>query len=427
VKAEPKNARDVGIAVTPDGSSELATVGATTVGLRFFFCALVLLLWPMAWWQRHGWPVHRFVPPWSFLEHGGVAYQAAIPLSFFTERLTDSANRGKRSDLRLFEGSTELGPNHATVGAVESHGGGGFSDWKGSVVLSASDNSNPRKNGRLYSAVYRAYPSAAAQVAYVVVCAIAGLAGAEVVLLLGLRPWRRPARWTGAQARHVGLTTTLYGAGTLLVVLSLHGLNVRAVLSPSEIGSFGGSAYSAGLPATVAPLFAASADDAPGGSWSDMRITEDGLPLGPPHAPHAQIRSERLGAYSHWGNGVVFSAPDGSDPRDNGRTYEVAYRIFLVPAVAWWGLALCGGVVVLRLMQHRRSVARDSRFRPAAVQALADTNRGVAASLLRPSSLLRLGGLVVAYTFVVLILYGSLVARESDTDGFKINFEYKAF
>jgi len=90
-------------------------------------------------------------------------------------------------------------------------------------------------------------------------------------------------------------------------------------------------------------------------------------------------------------------------------------------------LALCGGVVVLRLMQLRRSVARDSRFRLAAVQALVATNRGVAASLLRPSSLLRLGALVVAYTFVLLILYGSLVARESDTDGFKINFEYKAF
>ncbi len=389
-------------------------VSAATVGLRVFFCALVVFLGPMAWWQRHGWWVHRAIPPTSFLEHGGAVFQTTIPGSFFTRRLTDSADGGNVSDLRIFEDARELGPNHTPAGAVESRGGGAFNDWQGSVLMSTPDRSDPHRNGRLYSAAYRAYPSAAAQASYVVASVLAALLAAEGVLLFKLRPWSRPTRWTRAQARHAATAATLYGTTLVVTALCLHGLSVQATIKPDEIGSFGGSAYIAKLSPSFAPLFAGSGDDAPGGSWSNLTIAENGRPLGPPHAPHAQIRSEGLGAYSHWGDSVVFSANDGSDPRDNGRSYDVAYRVFLLPVLTRWGLALCGIAIVFRLAKHRRS-------RPAVLRA------SVAAPRLRPSSLLRFGGLVVAYTAALLLLYGSLEARQSDTGGFKINFEYKAF
>ena len=58
---------------------------------------------------------------------------------------------------------------------------------------------------------------------------------------------------------------------------------------------------------------------------SQLLLFEDGQPLGPAHALHADIREKAGGRYSHWTReGLYFSASDGSDPRTNGRVYEVA-------------------------------------------------------------------------------------------------------
>jgi hypothetical protein len=36
---------------------------------------------------------------------------------------------------------------------------------------------------------------------------------------------------------------------------------------------------------------------------------------------HDAIRNIGKGRFSHWGNDLVFSTPDNSDPNGNGRTY----------------------------------------------------------------------------------------------------------
>lgn len=54
---------------------------------------------------------------------------------------------------------------------------------------------------------------------------------------------------------------------------------------------------------------------------SSLMVFEDGRPLGPPHSSHADIAAYGGGAFSHWGNTLTLSTPDGSDPRRNGRTY----------------------------------------------------------------------------------------------------------
>lgn len=61
-------------------------------------------------------------------------------------------------------------------------------------------------------------------------------------------------------------------------------------------------------------------------SGSSLRLFEDGEPLGPPHAPHVDIRTLGGGRFSHWGARVYFSTSDGSDPRTNGRNYDVRER-----------------------------------------------------------------------------------------------------
>jgi hypothetical protein len=54
---------------------------------------------------------------------------------------------------------------------------------------------------------------------------------------------------------------------------------------------------------------------------SRLVIFEDAHPLGCAHADHAEIASEGLGRYSHWGSWVLFSTSDNTDPRSNGRLY----------------------------------------------------------------------------------------------------------
>ncbi|PIY52493.1 MAG: hypothetical protein COZ06_02920 [Armatimonadetes bacterium CG_4_10_14_3_um_filter_66_18] len=58
---------------------------------------------------------------------------------------------------------------------------------------------------------------------------------------------------------------------------------------------------------------------------SGLLLFEDGKPLGPSRSFHADIREQGQGRYSHWTReGLYFSASDNTDPRTNGRRYEVA-------------------------------------------------------------------------------------------------------
>lgn len=56
---------------------------------------------------------------------------------------------------------------------------------------------------------------------------------------------------------------------------------------------------------------------------STLTVYENGKPLGPPHAPFDDIRKLGRGRFNHWENLVFFTTSDNSDPRTNGRTYEV--------------------------------------------------------------------------------------------------------
>lgn len=68
-----------------------------------------------------------------------------------------------------------------------------------------------------------------------------------------------------------------------------------------------------------------------GDSTSDAQVSrlillENGKVIGKPHALHDTIRTSGLGNYSHWGNSLYFSASDCSDPRANGRHYEIVMQ-----------------------------------------------------------------------------------------------------
>ncbi|WP_207425886.1 polysaccharide lyase family 1 protein [Pedobacter sp. SYSU D00535] len=63
----------------------------------------------------------------------------------------DSEKQPTASVVRIFENGKELGPGHASHKEIRNTGKGRFSHWGTSLYFSASDNTDPRTNGRRYT------------------------------------------------------------------------------------------------------------------------------------------------------------------------------------------------------------------------------------------------------------------------------------
>ena len=68
---------------------------------------------------------------------------------------SDNSQNPKISILRIYENGIELGPAHSAHVDIVNLGAGRFSHWKLDLRFSASDNSDPRSNGWVYT--YRVY------------------------------------------------------------------------------------------------------------------------------------------------------------------------------------------------------------------------------------------------------------------------------
>ncbi len=85
---------------------------------------------------------------------------------------------------------------------------------------------------------------------------------------------------------------------------------------------------------------------------SEYYLYEDQTRLRPGHCPHEQIRSFGHGAYSHWGQGILFSSSDNSNPKTNGRRYILRHQnsVVLFPS----------GGAALNDSEDRRSIKNDA-------------------------------------------------------------------
>ncbi len=171
----------------------------------------------------------------------------------------DSNTQPSVSTLRVFEDGKELGTAHAKHADISSIGKGKFSHWGNGLIFSASDNTDPRKNGRKYTFT---------------------TGGTPTVI--------EPAPPTTETA------------------LDLSGLTAE-----------GGFAY------VVYRDFGTAGDSNTQPSVSTLRVFEDGKELGTAHAKHADISSIGKGKFSHWGNSLIFSASDNTNPKTNGRKYTI--------------------------------------------------------------------------------------------------------
>jgi hypothetical protein len=131
-------------------------------GTMALICAIYF---PVALWlERDDAPVARprgqIVQTIAQIRHvEGFGYQASTPVLI---RYVDNDPDNQQSPIVLYENMTPLGPAHSTQYDVQFVGQGRYSHWGDNpksgrringVLFSASDNSDPRTNGRHYWAV----------------------------------------------------------------------------------------------------------------------------------------------------------------------------------------------------------------------------------------------------------------------------------
>lgn len=183
----------------------------------------------------------------------------------------------------------------------------------------------------------------------------------------------------------------LLAAALALVGLGSRHLEARApvhrvALPAQAMVKSDGRRFTVPLPAPAErvrwPFRLAATDSSTAPSSSPHRVLEEGEPRGPAHAIHAEIARRGEGAFSVWVESVHFSSHDGSDPRHNGRRYEIELISELHPLVrfsgraalvvsitigailAWWVICLAP----LRLF--RAAHARPRRQQPSSVAAI---------------------------------------------------------
>jgi hypothetical protein len=157
-------------------------------------------------------------------------------------------------------------------------------------------------------------------------------------------------------------------AAAFALLVANIGLLVIGAYSPSVISRIDSSAIKTeiGFARVVAVPFESYFFELPSDGVSNrskLRLFEEGKELGEPHAPHADVRERGAGRYSHWYRQIWFSSSDNTDPRINGRRYEIAspsqVKTSLVIAI------ICFDVLALALFR-RRLQQRYSQEYPAA-------------------------------------------------------------
>lgn len=261
----------------------------------------------------------------------------------------DSSADPTWSLLRVFENETELEKAHSLHSDIRNTGLGRFSHWGDTLRFAATDNSDPRTNGRAYSyglwTIVKLGPiNVSASIPqsndrYLVTQSF-GFSGdiqtdpfrsPLVVLEDGVRigPAHNAAAGGAGRFSHQGNDLSFstsdntdprtngrqydYGMRSGLRA------SIQGIVNAPSLASDTGYAYYGTRD------FKTPGDSASQPFRSILRLFENGKELEPAHSSHASIRNLGLGRFSHWGDTIRLSASDNSDARQNGKAY--AYGI----------------------------------------------------------------------------------------------------
>lgn len=190
--------------------------------------------------------------------------------------------------------------------------------------------------------------------------------------------------------RQTGMLLALLG----LAALVRAGLLVADVLAPMRTIELRAQDVTSATPGlfTVPVVFPhewwwrADSDSNEAPAASTLVLHEDARVVGPPHMPHADIANGG-GRYSHWGDWLYFSTPDGSDPRSNGRHYRVELRLTIAPWLVQASNAVLAASLLLATLVGLRHAFRDRRAACAGETIVASAGAVVATAIFgRPGS-----------------------------------------
>lgn len=281
----------------------------------------------------------------------GYAYK--VSGSFNTP--ADNIKNPSQSILRLFENGVEIGPAHSPHADIRKYGKGRFSHWSASdgsgesIRFSASNNSDPRRNGKAYTYCNSNTPppdtqaptaptGLIAKVSSPTQVSLTWIASTDNVAVRGYKVFRNGtqiATATSTSYSDSGLTASTsysyavsaydaagnYSSSVASATVTTSASCTQKSLSVSSASSDTGYAY------IVIGTFGTPADNSTYPTQSTLRFFENGIEMGPAHSSHADIRNYGLGKFSHWsattgsGESIRFSASNNSDPRSNGKTY----------------------------------------------------------------------------------------------------------
>jgi hypothetical protein len=116
--------------------------------------AVPCYFWATAYMKAHSVPYDREVLyPDTLIRVGSTnAYLTELTRAFRIGK-PDTSQYPNRSQVQLYENGIRLGPPHTSHGEISSLGNGRYSHWftgRMIIMFSASDNSDPRTNGRVY-------------------------------------------------------------------------------------------------------------------------------------------------------------------------------------------------------------------------------------------------------------------------------------
>ncbi|MGB4398654.1 MAG: hypothetical protein WBJ10_04745 [Daejeonella sp.] len=163
----------------------------------------------------------------------------------------------KPSTLKVYENGLALGPAHSSHDDVRTIGQGRFSHWGNELFFTASDNTDPRTNGRKYT--YTINESV------------------ETTTSLSVP----------SNAKSLDLS-----------IVTLHSGNAYQLNAWFGVGG-----------------------DTKWETTSTLKVFENDKELGPAHSLLNDVVATGKGKFSHFGNNLYFSSSDNTDPRTNGRKY----------------------------------------------------------------------------------------------------------
>lgn len=271
--------------------------------------------------------------PGPFTHVRGKMYEAVVS---DLAPLSDNEDDTNGSPVHIFEDDVQLPMPHATHDEIARFGAGRFSHWGTALYFSASDGSDPNRNGRSYRLMMPPALLGRERSAMTRGIAVGG-------------PYKLGnVGWTGSTAslpNEEGVGHFLLRNGKLLGAIrrdaagdiiiasaevnetSLSGVDF-AVLSGKSLqlappfGRIRGQMYEMALPELAVIADRPGADHA-----SPLLLFEDGHQLPYAHALHDDIDQIGRGRFSHWEGSLYFSSSDGTDPNFNERDYRVIVAV----------------------------------------------------------------------------------------------------